>query len=96
MAQVGAAKPLAGLMLALNLRMYIIVCGTVGWAINEAIEHDIVTGVGIPLPNPLLGDVFSHGKRCYRLHGHLCADSRSGGSGFLPFGASSYLFMDRS
>jgi len=62
MAQVGALKPLAGLMLVLNLCMYLIVCGTAGWAINEAIERNIITSVEIPLPNPFWPVYFPMGN----------------------------------
>jgi len=62
MAAAGGAKPLAGMVLVLNFCMYLIVCGTAGWAINEAIKHDIMTGEGIPLPNPFWAVYFPMGN----------------------------------
>lgn len=62
MAKGEGAKPIAGLLLVLNFCMYTIVCGTAGWAINKAIEHEIITGVGIPLPNPFWAVYFPMGN----------------------------------
>eukprot|EP00253_Pinus_taeda_P036612 PITA_36612 len=62
MAKGEGAKPIAGFLLVLNFCMYTIVCGTAGWAINEAIKHEIITGVGIPLPNPLWALYFPMGN----------------------------------
>ncbi|GLJ07084.1 hypothetical protein SUGI_0057560 [Cryptomeria japonica] len=55
-------KPVAAFILVLNLCMYIIVCATAGWALNKAIEHEIITGLGIPLPNPYWAVYFPMGN----------------------------------
>lgn len=62
MAKGEGVKPIAGLLLVLNFCMYTIICGTAGWAINEAIEHEIITGLGIPLPNPFSSLYFPMGN----------------------------------
>ncbi|XP_068325505.1 membrane protein PM19L-like [Pyrus communis] len=43
-------KPVAGLLLALNFCMYVIVLGIGGWAMNRAIDHGFVIGPGFDLP----------------------------------------------
>ncbi|XP_057854795.2 membrane protein PM19L [Cryptomeria japonica] len=55
-------KSVALSILVLNLCMYIIVCATAGWALNKAIDHEIITGEGIPLPNPLWAVYFPMGN----------------------------------
>lgn len=62
MAEGAGAKPLVGPLLVLNFCMYVIVCGTAGWAINEAIEKDIITGEGYSLPNPFWAVYFPMGN----------------------------------
>ncbi|XP_057857258.1 membrane protein PM19L [Cryptomeria japonica] len=55
-------KPVAAFILVLNLCMYIIVCATAGWALNKAIEHEIITGLETPLPNPYWAVYFPMGN----------------------------------
>ncbi|CAN6553301.1 unnamed protein product [Malus baccata var. baccata] len=43
-------KPVAGLLLALNFCMYVIVLGIGGWAMNRAIDHGFVIGPSFDLP----------------------------------------------
>ncbi|CAL4947942.1 unnamed protein product [Urochloa decumbens] len=43
-------KPVAGLLLALNLCMYVIVAAVGGWAINHAINYGFFIGSGLQLP----------------------------------------------
>ncbi|KAL9383678.1 hypothetical protein Peur_024001 [Populus x canadensis] len=43
-------KPVASLLLVLNLIMYIIVLGIGSWAMNRAIDHGFIIGPGYDLP----------------------------------------------
>jgi len=43
-------KPVAGLLLVLNLCMYVIVAAVGGWAINHAINYGFFIGSGLELP----------------------------------------------
>ncbi|CAK9139307.1 unnamed protein product [Ilex paraguariensis] len=43
-------KPVAMLLLVLNLCMYVVVLGIGGWAMNRAIEHGFIIGPGFDLP----------------------------------------------
>jgi len=43
-------KPVAGLLLVLNLCMYVIVAAVGGWAINHAINYGFFIGSGLQLP----------------------------------------------
>ncbi|GER24562.1 AWPM-19-like family protein [Striga asiatica] len=43
-------KPIAGLLLVLNLCMYTTVLGIGSWAINRAINHGFIIGPGFDLP----------------------------------------------
>ncbi|XP_041027563.1 membrane protein PM19L-like [Juglans microcarpa x Juglans regia] len=43
-------KPVAGLLLALNFCMYVIILGISGWAMNRAIDHGFIIGPGFDLP----------------------------------------------
>ena len=43
-------KPVAGLLLVLNLCMYVIVAAVGGWAINHAINYSFFIGSGLELP----------------------------------------------
>lgn len=43
-------KPIATLLLVLNLCMYVVVLGIGGWAMNRAIDHGFVIGPGFDLP----------------------------------------------
>ncbi|GMY37835.1 membrane protein PM19L-like [Fagus crenata] len=43
-------KPVAGLLLALNFCMYVIVLGIGSWAMNRAIDHGFIIGPGFDLP----------------------------------------------
>ncbi|XP_051133778.1 membrane protein PM19L [Andrographis paniculata] len=46
----GQLKPVAGLLLFLNLCMYVIVLGIGGWAMDRAIDHGFIIGPGLNLP----------------------------------------------
>ncbi|XP_027185678.1 membrane protein PM19L [Coffea eugenioides] len=47
---VAAMRPVAGLLLALNFCMYVIILGIGGWSLNRAIDHGFVIGAGFDLP----------------------------------------------
>jgi hypothetical protein len=42
-------KPVAGLLLALNFCMYVIVLGIGSWAMNRAIDHGFIIGISLSL-----------------------------------------------
>eukprot|EP01018_Ginkgo_biloba_P010084 Gb_35398 [translate_table: standard] len=58
----GGIRSVAGFILLLNFWMYVIVCAIAGWALNRAINHHIITGAGIPLPNPYTSLYFPIGN----------------------------------
>lgn len=56
------ANQIAMLVLGLNFCMFMIVCGVAGWAIDRAMEHAVITGLEIPLPNPVWAVYFPMGN----------------------------------
>lgn len=54
MAQQMQMKPVAGLILFLNLCMYAIVLGIGSWAMNQAIDHGFIIGMFIQIPIQVL------------------------------------------